>query len=153
MKLWISRDVSTSIAAQLSAQLLLGIVSGALPAGHKLPSVRELARRLQIHANTVSGVYRDLAARDWVVSKRGSGVFVKAQPNVDAFVREWLAAAQTMGHSMAEVRQAFDRMTSSGLAPLVVDPDAELARILAAELSEALGVPDISLLPRNPGGR
>jgi DNA-binding transcriptional regulator YhcF (GntR family) len=64
MKLWISRDVSTSIAAQLSAQLLLGIVSGALPAGHKLPSVRELARRLRIHANTVSGVYRDLAARD-----------------------------------------------------------------------------------------
>ncbi len=117
------RAMHTKGRCKLSAQLLLGILRGPLPAGYKLPSVRELARR-----GTV-----------WFW-KRGSGVFVKSQPNVDAFVREWLVAAQTLGHSLADVREAFDRMATSSAELLVVDPDAELARILGGELREALGV-------------
>ena len=75
--LWLSREHTISIREQLSAQLLLGIVSQRLPPGERLPSVRELARRLGIHANTVSAAYRDLAARGWVSKRRGSGVYVR----------------------------------------------------------------------------
>jgi DNA-binding transcriptional regulator YhcF (GntR family) len=151
MQLWISRDVPTPISAQLSAQFLLGILSGSLAPGHKLPSVRELARRLKIHANTVSAVYHDLASRGWVESKRGSGVFVKNQKSIDAFAREWVAAAQTQGHSIADLRQALDRLASPVARLMVVDPDPELARILAAELSEALDTPvPHSAIPATP---
>jgi GntR family transcriptional regulator / MocR family aminotransferase len=77
VRLWLSREHAVSIREQLSAQLLLGIVSRRLAPGERLPSVRELARRLGIHANTVSAAYRDLAARGWVSKRRGSGVYVR----------------------------------------------------------------------------
>jgi len=45
---------------QLLAQLELRILSGLLLPGQRLPSVRALARRLGLHANTVSSAYRAL---------------------------------------------------------------------------------------------
>ena len=76
IRLWISRESSIPIREQLSSQLLLGILSRRLAPGEKLPSVRDLARRLAIHGNTVHAVYRDLAKRGWVQARPGSGVFV-----------------------------------------------------------------------------
>ena len=52
--LWVSRNSTVSIREQLTAQLVLGIVSGRLAPGERLPSLRALARRLRIHANTMS---------------------------------------------------------------------------------------------------
>ena len=77
IRLWISRRSALPIREQLSAQLLLGILSRKLPPGEKLPSVRDLARRLKIQGNTVLAVYRDLAERGWVQAQPGSGVFVR----------------------------------------------------------------------------
>jgi DNA-binding transcriptional regulator YhcF (GntR family) len=54
LRLWVSRNSTVSIREQLSAQLVLGILSGRLAPGERLPSVRALARRLRIHPNTVS---------------------------------------------------------------------------------------------------
>jgi DNA-binding transcriptional regulator YhcF (GntR family) len=39
---------------------MLGITSGDLPTGDKLPSTAEIARRFHVHAKTVRTVYRDL---------------------------------------------------------------------------------------------
>jgi DNA-binding transcriptional regulator YhcF (GntR family) len=58
------------------AQLELKILSGALKHGQRLPSVRSLARRLQVHHNTVSAAYQDLEAAGHVELRRGAGVFV-----------------------------------------------------------------------------
>ena len=49
-----------------------------LQPGQALPSVRELARRLKIHHNTVSEAYQDLIRRMWLVGRRGSRVTVRA---------------------------------------------------------------------------
>src|SRR5687768_8388939 len=76
MRFWLSRDTPIPIREQLSAQLLLGILSRRFSPGQRLPSVRELARRLKIHANTVSAAYQDLSARGWVTRRAGAGVFV-----------------------------------------------------------------------------
>jgi DNA-binding transcriptional regulator YhcF (GntR family) len=54
LRLWVSRNSTVSMREQLSTQLVLGIVSGRLAPGERLPSVRALARRLRIHPNTVS---------------------------------------------------------------------------------------------------
>src|SRR5678815_2962200 len=77
MKLWISKNGAETIQEQLSAQIVLGIVSGDLAPGERLPSTTVLARRFHVHANTVGAVYRSLAERRWVIWKRGSGFFVR----------------------------------------------------------------------------
>lgn len=149
IRLWISPRSTLPIREQLSAQLLLGILSRRLAPGEKLPSVRELARRLKIHGNTVLAVYQDLAQRGWVQSRPGSGVFVKelawphAAGGLDDLVRAFLREARALGHSVEEVRAALDRcrLPQRWERLLVVDSDAELARILAAEIADSAGRP------------
>lgn len=147
IRLWLSREQSIPMREQLTTQLLLGIVSQRIPAGERLPSVRELARRLHIHANTVSAAYRDLADRGWVKQRKGSGVYVRnvgaaAQSGgIDGFVRTWIEAAAAQGYPLAEIEAAMARLAQQPRAQqfLVADPDADLARIVALEISEALG--------------
>ena len=45
-------------------------------ATRKVARVRDLARRLEIHGNTVHAIYWDLDMRGWVQARPGSGVFV-----------------------------------------------------------------------------
>lgn len=51
MHLWLSKSSEVPLRDQLTAQVILGIVSDDLKAGQRLPSTRELARRYQVHAN------------------------------------------------------------------------------------------------------
>src|SRR3954467_303418 len=76
MRFWLARNSEVPIREQLVTQITLGILSGDLPAGHKLPSTRELARRFRVHANTVSAAYRQLEDEGLLESRRGSGVYV-----------------------------------------------------------------------------
>ena len=63
MRLWLSKNSDVPIREQLVTQLILGIVSNDLKVKQRLPSTRDLARRYDIHANTVSAAYRELARR------------------------------------------------------------------------------------------
>ena len=108
-RIWISRDSSIPIREQLSAQILFGIVSRRFAPSERLPSVRDLARRLKVHPNTVSAVYQDLAARGWVKRKAGSGVFVSDISELDAFVRAWIEEASNRGFSLDALRAAFEK--------------------------------------------
>ncbi len=51
------------------------VVTGALPPGEKLPSVRELATELAINPNTIQRAYRELEAEGYIVSMPGKGSF------------------------------------------------------------------------------
>ena len=79
MQLWFSRASDISIREQLVTQIILGIVSGELAPGSRLPSTRAMARRFRVHPNTVSAGYRDLQQRNWVEFRKGSGVYVSMQ--------------------------------------------------------------------------
>jgi len=146
-RIWISRDSSIPIREQLSAQILFGIVSRRFIPSERLPSVRDLARRLKVHPNTVSAVYQDLAARGWVKRKAGSGVFVSDISELDAFVHAWMEEARSRGFSLDAVRAAFEKAGNASRQPpdsrkmLVLHPDLQLARILAAEIEESVGHP------------
>lgn len=72
----IEKSSPVAIHEQLVTQFAVAIASGALPSDSKLPSVRALAQRLDIHYNTVSGVYQALTQRGMVHTKKGSGVYV-----------------------------------------------------------------------------
>jgi DNA-binding transcriptional regulator YhcF (GntR family) len=136
---------------QLLAQLELRILTGALAPGQRLPSVRALARRLGLHANTVSSAYRDLEAAGHVELRRGAGVYVRAGApagledahGLDEMIRLALSAAFRKGHSGAEIRAAVERWLRA--APpervVVVDPRRETLELLTHEIRTTLAVP------------
>ena len=53
------------------------ILTGALAADEKMPSVRELAATLAINPNTIQRAYRELEAEGYICSVPGKGSFVR----------------------------------------------------------------------------
>lgn len=105
MRFWLTRTGEVSLREQLKRQILLGILSEDLPAGARLPSVRALARRYRVHANTVSPAYRDLRENGWLELRRGSGLYVRSPGEagqahqIDAFLEKMLREAASNGWS------------------------------------------------------
>ena len=66
------------------------ILSGALPAEEKLPSVHELAASLAINPNTIQRAYRELEAEGYICSIPGRGSFVTEHSSPAAARREEL---------------------------------------------------------------
>jgi GntR family transcriptional regulator len=149
IRLWLSRNSAANLREQLATQLMLGVTSGDLKAGEKLPSVRELARRYQIHANTVSAAYRDLVARGWASLKKGSGIYVRdlrpaeSNPSLDRLVERFLAETRAQGFSTGEVRARVARFLAKEQVRrlVVLEPEPELGEILVAELRGRVPLP------------
>lgn len=132
------------------AQVKLAILSQDLKPGQKLPSTRELARRLKIHSNTVSAAYSELTELGWVEMRAGSGVYVRqfnreveleAQLDLDNLIVEFLQVARRKGFSLGEIQSRVKHWLR--LQPpdhfLVIDPDPEFREILIAEIRNATG--------------
>ena len=161
----LNRKGGVPLHDQLLAQLELKILSGAIAPGQRLPSVRILARRLGLHANTVSSAYRDLEEAGHVELRRGAGVYVRAgvpasledAKGLDEMVRLALRVAFRKGHSGSEIRAAVERWLRA--APpervVIVDPRRETLELLAHEVRSTLGVPvsgcTLEELEREPG--
>jgi GntR family transcriptional regulator len=60
------------IASRLREQLLRGRAQQ----GERLPTVRELAKELGVHFNTVARAYRQLEIEGWLSTRPGRGTFV-----------------------------------------------------------------------------
>ncbi|HUW84276.1 MAG TPA: GntR family transcriptional regulator [Phycisphaerae bacterium] len=73
------------IYRQIMDQVKYQIANGTLAPGDRLPSVRELARRLATNQNTIVKVYDLLGGDGWVVRRQGDGTFVARSP--DALTR------------------------------------------------------------------
>jgi GntR family transcriptional regulator len=150
MRIWLSKNSEVPVREQLATQIILGIVSWDLKPGQKLPSTRELARRFNIHSNTVSAAYRDLAERGWVELRKGSGIYVREHPGdalpgarleLDQLINAFLQAAREHGYALGEIQARIKRLLE--LQPpdhfLVIESDKELREILVAEVKEATG--------------
>src|SRR5215207_2780893 len=120
MRIWISKNSEVPIREQLVTQIVLGIVSNDLKVAERLPSTRELARRYDIHANTVSAAYRELARRGWVEFRKGSGVYVRARNDdtlesglaLDQLISRFFKNLRKQGHSLAEIQTGLQRALS-----------------------------------------
>src|SRR5271165_1212230 len=108
MQLWFNRASEVSIREQLVTQVILGILSGDLAPGQRLPSTRELARRFKLHPNTASAGYRQLESEGWLESRRGSGVFVRTGARAGVRTEKDKAGAQPSGnHSLDQLISDF----------------------------------------------
>lgn len=61
---------------QIEQQIKEGIITGKLLPNEKLPSIRSLAKDLQIAIITIKRAYDDLEHDGWIVNKQGIGCFV-----------------------------------------------------------------------------
>ena len=69
------------------------IIAGVLPAGEKLPSVRELAQSLTINPNTIQRAYRELESAGWIATVPGKGCFVSGLQSYSESEEQELLAA------------------------------------------------------------
>lgn len=101
---------------QLRSQIINQVRAGQLPAGARLPTVRELAAELSLAVNTVARSYRELEAAGIVETRGRFGTFVArvdpADVTMAAAARTFVEAARSMGVGPADavryVEVAFD---------------------------------------------
>lgn len=67
---------SRPIYEQIKSTFQQMIISGAITADAKLPSVRELASSLAINPNTIQRAYRELEEDGYIVSIPGKGSYI-----------------------------------------------------------------------------
>lgn len=89
------------IYEQIQAELRRLMLTGALPPGSRLPSVRELAGQLAINPNTIQRAYRELESEGYILSVAGKGSFVAqvdrlAEQQKKEALNAFLAAAQRL---------------------------------------------------------
>jgi DNA-binding transcriptional MocR family regulator len=79
MLIELNRNSAQPLYVQLAQDIQRRIRSGALPAGARLPTVRELAQQLGVTRLTIHSAYSELQAGGWVEATVGRGTFVAEQ--------------------------------------------------------------------------
>ena len=106
------------IYEQIQSELRRLMLTGALPPGSRLPSVRELAGQLAINPNTIQRAYRELEADGYILSVAGKGSFVAQVDRI---------AEQQKKQAVSAFQTAAQRLRALGLT------DAQLAQLLTQE--------------------
>jgi GntR family transcriptional regulator len=157
MRFWFARDSEVPIREQFVKQVILGILSGDLQPGERLPSLSDLVRRFKLHQNTISAAYRKLERDGWLELRRGSGVYVRPQRDVaveqpashsparvlDQQIAMVFSLAREHGIPLAQVRLRLSQWLAKAPADhfLVIEPDEHLREIVVAEITQAVGLP------------
>jgi GntR family transcriptional regulator len=152
MDIRLSRESDIPLRQQLAEQIIFLISVGKLRPGQHLPSVRELARRMKIHHNTVSEAYQDLVRRTWVARHRGRRLVVGspeilAQSTlgnsldevINAAIRRALEEGYTLKALTQRVRERLLSQPPDHI--LVIERDPGLREIMRQEIRQTLGWP------------
>jgi len=80
----LDRDLPVPLGVQLRGLIQYGIALGDLPAGLRLPPVRELAERAGVAPMTVVGVYKELKQQKLIETRGSAGTFVAPAERVSS---------------------------------------------------------------------
>lgn len=108
MEIYISNASGQPIYAQITEQIRGKILSGELQEGEMLPSIRLLARELQISVITTKRAYEDLEKAGLICTQQGRGSFVSVQ-NRELFREQALKRVEE------HLQSAIDAARSSGV--------------------------------------
>ncbi|PEJ37220.1 GntR family transcriptional regulator [Bacillus pseudomycoides] len=81
MNIIISNSSPDPIYEQISKQLKQLILNGGLKGGDQLPSIRSLAKELQISVITTKRAYEELEKERYIETVAGKGTYVSVQNN------------------------------------------------------------------------
>ena len=155
----IDRSLPVPLGVQLRGLIEFGIALGELPAGVRLPSVRELAERASIAPMTVATVYRELRESGLIESKPGAGTYVgdghssdglrssamrKMQHRIDGLFNEAeeLGLAPSLVASLVNARAARGRTSLRPLRMLMVGNFLDTTQQYVDRIREHLGPGD-----------
>jgi DNA-binding transcriptional regulator YhcF (GntR family) len=111
---WLRVDArsATPIFEQVRVGVIEAVRDGRLPAGTRLPTVRDLAAELGLAANTVARTYRELETAGILETRGRRGSFVARRDPTDAAMaaaaRVYADAARALGVDAAAARRYLD---------------------------------------------
>jgi DNA-binding transcriptional regulator YhcF (GntR family) len=111
------REDELPIGVSLAWRLRALILSGRLPAGDRLPGVRDLAAATGVNVNTARSLYRRLEREGLVVSQQGMGTFVAPNPAVSPALAQVAADAVEAARDLGLDPRELGRAIYSGSAP------------------------------------
>ncbi|MCD8217865.1 MAG: GntR family transcriptional regulator [Clostridiales bacterium] len=116
----ILQNTDVPIYRQIADQFKNDILSGKIPQGEYLPSIRSLAKELRISVITTMKAYEQLEVEGLVTAVQGKGFYVNAQDSqmlreqhlrrVEAALTEAIAAAKIAGMSDAELTETLQTL-------------------------------------------
>nr|WP_283251421.1 GntR family transcriptional regulator [Actinomyces sp. 186855] len=114
-----SRTSGTPLYEQIVSQVRDAVWSGDLPPGTPLPSLRQLAKDLEVSLITTTRAYNELAAAGLIGQQAGRGTFVLAQDaeetrrrlqaRLDAQLDDAVATAVLAGLSLDDLTERTAR--------------------------------------------
>ena len=120
----ISNSSDKPIYDQIAEQIKNLIINGELSEGELMPSIRKLAKELQISVITTKRAYDELERDGYIVSVQGKGSFVSAQNKellkearlriIEEKMTEAVSAAQTINMSLEELQEILRILYEEG---------------------------------------
>jgi GntR family transcriptional regulator len=120
MDFYLDRDLPVSLIEQIKGQITYGIALGKISAGTPLPSVRELAKSLNVASMTVARVYQELTRQGLLVTRPRLGTYVAdissldgrnthpfSRENLRQIVDNCLRQALIRGYTIQETQDTF----------------------------------------------
>ena len=120
LPLAVDRADSSSLSAQLVAQLRAAVTSGVVLAGERLPSSRDLAATLGVSRTVVTTAYTQLFAEGWLEGRHGAGTYV-------ADVTAAPASAHTPTSALPAARTAAPPSSRAAALPSALSSDPDRA--------------------------
>ena len=120
MQILIKNQSELPIYAQIETQIKEQILSGELPEGTLLPSIRKLAKEIGVSVITTARAYNDPEAAGFIVSVQGKGSIVRSQSNallrehylkrIEEHLQEAITVAGLIGISREELAKMLDAL-------------------------------------------
>lgn len=110
--LFLSQNDSRPMYLQIMAQIKQKVRAGDWPAGHPLPSIRELSVATKVSVITVKRAYTELEIEGVIVTQAGRGSFVAdavdvqkalVEAELDSYIAGLIGAARTLGLSDSQI--------------------------------------------------
>lgn len=120
MKIIISNQSELPIYAQIREQLKEQILSGRIPEGTTLPSIRQLAKEVGVSVVTTTRAYSELETEGFIATMQGKGSVVLPTDNnllreqyllrIEEGLSTAIETAKAMGMSMEELDGIFKNL-------------------------------------------
>ncbi|MCR4738814.1 MAG: GntR family transcriptional regulator [Lachnospiraceae bacterium] len=102
-------DSDRPIFVQIIEHMEFDIVSGTLPPGAKVPSVRELATEAAVNPNTMQRALSEMERKGLMHTERTSGRYITEDENLIASLRQNIASACVDGFISQAKKIGLDR--------------------------------------------